>query len=71
MRSVNQEWRDDETLVRQYEQVLGQPSIQDLFSDYYYDYTSDPNYSSTVRKIRRDCTSSNIHSTIDTMNKVK
>jgi len=30
--------------------LLRQPSVQNLFNDYYYDSTSDPSYYSTLDK---------------------
>ncbi len=32
-------WKDDEELVKQNTLLLGQPSVQALFSGYYYDYS--------------------------------
>ena len=39
MRNINEEWKDDQEIIKQNTLLLSQASVQSLFNGYYYDYT--------------------------------
>ncbi len=39
MRNINEEWKDDQEIIKQNTLLLSQASVQSLFNGYYYDHT--------------------------------